>query len=117
MSLVQHLSAKQTAELSLLVNLEARWENLRIHHPTTTSRPNTPAELHLRQKAYEAFSAKLVAYNKGFKPVHVPEQLLNNVRRLGPWCRKMSDLLHQGNSEEQYPSHLLEKAYRWAEPG
>ena len=63
-------------------------------------------ELHQKQKAYEAFFAKLVAYNREFKPTHVPELMLNNARRLGVWCRKMRDLHVQIRRHEGTPGRL-----------
>ena len=114
---VQNLSTTQATELTVLVDLEARWENLRIYQPATPGVGSTLKELHQKQKAYEAFFAKLVAYNKGYKPAHVPELLLNNAPRLGTWCRRMRDL-HlqvQHDSHTHCPIHLLEKAYRWSD--
>ncbi|MBI3410914.1 MAG: hypothetical protein HY040_21480 [Planctomycetes bacterium] len=114
---VQNPPAAQTAALSLLVDLEARWENLRGCQPITPGMTSSLKELHQKQKAYEAFFTRLVAYNKGYKPAHVPELLLNNAPRLALWCRKMRDL-HirvQCDAEAHYPAHLLEKAYRWAD--
>ena len=64
------LGPAQAAELSLLVDLEARWENLR------QTSPGDLQDLHGRQKAYDAFHTKLVAYNKQYRPAHVPELLL-----------------------------------------
>jgi hypothetical protein len=114
---VQNPSSAQNTELCLLVDLEARWENLRVYQPSSPSMASPLKELHQKQKAYEAFFAKLAAYNKVYKPAHVPELLLNNARRLGVWCRRMRDL-HlrvQHDSQAHYPVHLLEKAYRWAD--
>jgi hypothetical protein len=114
---VDNLDSAQAAELALLVDLEARWENLR----TIPSRPAdvqpTTQELHGKQKAYEAFRAKLAAYNKRFKPSHIPELLLNTPVRLGIWCRTMRDLYGRVEQDSQMhcPVHLMEKAYRWAE--
>lgn len=111
------LDSAQAAELALLVDLEARWENLR----TTSSRPvdvqPTTQELHGKQKAYEAFRAKLAAYNKRFKPSHIPELLLNTPVRLGIWCRTMRDLYMRVEQDSQIrsPVHLVEKAFRWAD--
>jgi hypothetical protein len=107
----------QATELSLLVDLEARWENLR---KTPSPDPEVVAatqDLQAKQKAYEAFRAKLVAYNNQHTPAHVPELLLNTPSRLGLWCRKMRDLYLQVEQDAQIacPVHLLEKAYRWAE--
>jgi len=114
---VQNLSSSQATELYLLVNLEAQWENLRIYQPVTPGGAVNLKELHQKQKAYEAFFAKLVPYNKQYRPAHVSELLLNSAPRLGVWCWRMRDL-HlrvQHDSQAHYPVHLLEKAYRWAD--
>jgi hypothetical protein len=107
----------QAAELALLVELEACWENLR----TTGSRPanlqSTLRELHGKQKAYELFRTKLVSYNKRYAPAHIPELLLNTPARLAIWCRAMRDLYLrvEHDSRSRCPVHLLEKAHRRAE--
>jgi hypothetical protein len=109
-------SAKAT-NLSVLVDLEARWENLRKTRSRDPQSRSTLQDLQSKQKAYEAFRAKLLAYNKQFKPAHVPELLLNTPARLGIWCRSMRDLFLQVENDTQShcPVHLLEKAYRWAD--
>lgn len=111
------LSSAQANELSLLVDLEARWENLRISQPITPGKTYTLKELHQKQKAYEAFFAKLAAYNKAYRPPHAAEQLLNSAPRLGSWCWKMRDLFSQvqNDPQAQCPTNVLEKAYRWAD--
>ena len=117
MSHLQNLSPVQTKELSLLIELEACWENLRVYPPMTPQQPGTLKELQQKQKAYEAFHVKLVAYNKGYRPAHVPELLLNTADRLCAWCRSVIALLLavQDDAGAPYPAHLLEKAYRWAD--
>ena len=117
MFLIRNLSAAQARELSLLVELEAGWENLRVYPAIAQEQSANVKELHQKQKAYEAFHAKLVAYNKAFRPAHVPELLLNTADRLGAWCRRMADL-HRAVEHDfpaYYPAHLVEKAYRWAD--
>ena len=115
--IVSKLGAAQSAELSLLVELEARWENLR----KATVRPQgggaTTLDLLGIQKAYDLFHGKLVAYNKQFTPAHVPELLLNTPSRLGAWCRSMRQLYLRVEHDPQVrcPLQLLEKAYRLAE--
>lgn len=117
MFLIRNLSAAQARELSLLVELEAGWENLRVGPSLAQNQAATVKELHQKQRAYETFHGKLVAYNKVFRPAHVPELLLNTADRLGPWCRRMADLLRaaQHDSQAYYPVHLIDKAYRWAD--
>jgi hypothetical protein len=107
----------QAIELSLLVELEAQWENLRASRPQDTLLRSTMQDLQSRQRAYEAFRAKLAAYNKRYTPAHVPEVLLNTPSRLGTWCRAMRDLYLQVEREAQgrCPVYLIEKAYRWAD--
>jgi hypothetical protein len=114
---IQQLPSAQAIELFLLVDLEARWENLRIYQPAAGGITSTLKELHQKQKAYEAFVAKLGIYNKAHKLRHVAELLLNNASRLGRWCSNMRDLVHQIQNEPQAhcPTHMLAKAYRWAD--
>lgn len=106
------LDLAQAAELSLLVDLEARWENLR-----KLKLGHRRQDLQARQKAYDAFHAKLVAYNRRYTPTHVTELLLNTPLRLALWCRKMRDLYRQAQPirQDYCPVHLLEKAYRCAD--
>lgn len=106
------LDLAQAAELSVLVDLEARWENLR-----KLNLGDSLQDLKARQKAYDAFHAKLVAYNRRYTPTHVTELLLNTPVRLALWCRKMRDLyrLVEHIPQGRCPVHLLEKAYRCAD--
>jgi hypothetical protein len=106
----------QARELSLLVELEACWENLR----KTPGRPAAAydtRDLATIQKAYDAFRTKLAAYNRRYTPPHVPERMLNTPVRLVAWCRAMKQLyLHVSDDHRaQPPVHLLEKTYRWAD--
>src|SRR5439155_418230 len=114
---VENLPFAQAVELTVLIDSEARWENLRIHPPVTVGMPSTLKELHQKQKAYESFSTKLRVYNKAHKPAHVAELLLNNASRLGKWCWSMRDLVLniQHDPQAHCPTHLLAKAYRWAD--
>lgn len=109
---VGSLDLAQAVELSLLVDLEARWENLR-----KLKLGHSRQDLQARQKAYDAFHAKLVAYNHHYTSTHVPELLLNTPLRLALWCRKMRDLyrLVEHIPQGHCPVHLLEKAYRCAD--
>jgi hypothetical protein len=114
---VDTLDAAQATDLALLVELEARWENLRGSISRPTEAPPTTQELHGKQKAYEAFRVKLAVYNKKYRPSHIPELLLNTPVRLGTWCRAMRDLYARVENEPQMhcPVHLVEKAFRWAD--
>jgi hypothetical protein len=114
---VASLDSPQATELALLVELEARWENLRGSTSRPTETPPTTQDLHSKQKAYEAFRLKLAVYNKRYRPAHVPELLLNTPIRLGTWCKAMRDLYARVENEPQVhaPVHLVEKAFRWAD--
>ena len=101
------------AELAVLLDLEARWENLRALR--TSAGPSSLQELQRIQRAYEDFHARLVAYNKRHAPAHIPELLINTSVRLEQWCKKVSALLTALDDGEAFPAHLLEKAYRLAD--
>src|SRR5256886_2310877 len=113
----RNLDPAQAAALALLVDLEARWENLRTASSKLAAVQLTTQDLQGKQKAYEAFRTKLAAYNQRFAPAHVPELLLNTPTRLGLWCRAMRDLYLRVEHAPQghCPARLLEKAYRCAD--
>ncbi len=113
---VNDLEPAQAAELALLVELEARWENLRMSLPGARESAAATQNLLVIQKAYDAFRSQLVAYNKRFRPAHVPELLLNTPPRLSAWCQSMHALCLRVEHapRAQAPVQLLEKAYRLA---
>jgi hypothetical protein len=115
--IVRQRERAQATELSRLVELEARWENMRRTPARAQETASTTQTLLGVQKAYDAFRSQLVAYNKRYTPAHVPELLLNTPSRLALWCRRMRDLYLELEDEPQIhcPVHLLEKAYRSAE--
>jgi hypothetical protein len=112
---VRNLESAQAIELSVLVELEARWENLRS--TPVQARGTGTQDLQGIQRAYEAFHSKLAAYNKRYKPAHVPELLLNTPSRLAGWCRTMRQLYLQVEQDPRAlcPVQLVEKANRCAE--
>jgi hypothetical protein len=114
---VARLTCNQAIELSLLVDLEARWENLRQTSSPARGAVCSSQELQHRQKAYETFRSKLMTYNDQHRPAHVPELLLNTPARLGAWCRRMRELYLRVEPDPRVPCpvHLLPKAYRWAD--
>ncbi len=111
-----NLPSAQAKDLSLLVELEAQWENMRRAPSGPQGRAALTQDLLGIQKAYDAFRIKLVAYNKRYSPAHVPELLLNTPSRLAIWCRAMRDLFLQVEDDPQVrcPVYLVEKAYRSA---
>jgi hypothetical protein len=111
------LDPAQAKELAQLVEMEARWENLRTSAARPAAAQPDLQDLHRKQKAYEAFHTKLAWYNKRYSPVHVAELLLNTPIRLGTWCRSMRALVLRVETHPQgySPVHLLEKAHRWAD--
>jgi hypothetical protein len=110
------LGLPQATALAELVELEARWENLR-HQPTLKGGPLPREALVKNQMAHGAFQAKLRAYNLRYTPPHVPELLLNTAARLGKWCQAMRDLyrLIEPDLSARCSSSVVEKAYRWAD--
>jgi hypothetical protein len=106
----------QAVELAQLVELEARWENLAKVPPPGDARA---AVQHLRgkQRAHEAYRARLAAYNARFKPAHLPEVLTNAPVKLGKWCRAMRDLFARVALDPRCacPAQVVERAHRWAD--
>jgi hypothetical protein len=114
---VATLDLTQATKLSVLVDLEARWENMRKTQSQPPQQAAAKQDLEGIQKAYQAFRDKLAAYNRQYTPAHVPELLLNTPARLGKWCRTMRDLYSRLGQDPRghCPVHVLEKAYRSAD--
>jgi hypothetical protein len=110
----ERIGAAQAAELTVLLDLEARWENLRAARSATPQVAPVTQDLQAMQRAYDAFRAQLRAYQARFSPTHASELLLNTPARLGRWCRHVRDL-HLQAGQAHSLVHLLEKAYRWAD--
>lgn len=104
-------------DLALLVELEARWENLRPDRSAPTDLHSTHKDLTRVQQAYEAFRIKLAEYNKKYTSDYVAAAQQQTSVRLALWLRKMRDVYHQveGHADVPVPSALLEKAYRCAD--
>src|SRR5579859_7858978 len=101
------------AKLAELIDLEARWENLRATRTSAT--PDSLQELQCNQRAYDLFHTRLVAYNRRYTPRHIPELLINTSVRLEHWCKQLSALFATLDDKVPFPAHLLEKAYRLAD--
>jgi hypothetical protein len=113
----EEISAAQAAALTVLLDLEARWENLREGRSGTPHVPSATPDLEAMQRAYAAFRVQLNAYQTRYSPTHATALLLNTPARLGRWCRQVRDLhLRAGHAGRAHCSvHVLEKAYRWAD--
>jgi hypothetical protein len=113
----EKISAEQAEALTVLLDLEARWENLRAARSGTAKVTPVTPDLLAMQRAYAAFRTQLRIYQASFSPTHAPEFLLNTPARLGKWCRQVRDLhLRAGHAGPAHcPVHVLEKAYRWAD--
>jgi hypothetical protein len=113
----EEIGAAQASDLAVLLNLEARWENLRAATSGTPRVPSVTSDLHAVQRAYDTFRAQLRAYQVRFSATHATESLLNTPARLASWCRQVRDLhLRAGQGSQAHSAvHLLEKAYRWAD--
>jgi hypothetical protein len=113
MSVSAEHSPGRSEALAVLVDLEARWENLRASR--APAKASTLRELQGIQRAYENFHGKLVVYNRRYTPAHIPELLINTSIRLEQWCKQMSALFGALAEGVAFPTHLLEKAYRLAD--
>jgi hypothetical protein len=104
----------RTVDMAMLVDLEARWENLRLG---PANQESTHHDLTRKQRAFDAFRLKLVDYNKKYPPGYVSAFHRNTPARLAAWLGKMRDLYRQAEpfAEVSSPVNLLEKAYRSAD--
>ncbi|VTU02843.1 unnamed protein product [Gemmataceae bacterium] len=113
-TVAEKLEPAAAAELARVLDLQARWENMR-GTPSGAPGFSTP-DLHGRQKAYDAFRTRLAAYTAKYTAPHLPEVTLNTPERVGMWCRAARAVLRRAGAEPvEYPAHLISKAHRLAD--
>jgi hypothetical protein len=105
--------AAQADALAQLVELEARWVNLPVA-ATTESASASLAGLVAKQKAFDAYHARQVAYNQRYRPAYNGQRPVTTAVRLAVWCRMMADLFRQAGRDE-CPVNVLELAHRCAD--
>lgn len=110
------LDPAQAAELVRVIDLQARWENMRAE-PTGADGGYSTPDLHGRQRTYEVFRSRLAAYTARYKAAEVPETTLNTPGRVGVWCRTVRAVFRRARHEAgaECPTHAIEKAYRLAD--
>ncbi|MDB5309234.1 MAG: hypothetical protein JWO38_3436 [Gemmataceae bacterium] len=108
----EDLDPVQAAELAAVIDLEARWENMRADRPGGAVGHGT-LDLQNRQRTYEAFRSRWVAYTARYKTLRVPELTPNGPERLGAWCRAVRAVLRRAEGGG-CPVHAVEKAHRLA---
>ena len=77
----------------------------------TSSAPAASLGLRAKQRAFDAYHALLVAYNRQYRPPHEAERPLSTPARLAAWCRTVRDLFRRA-APADCPVHALEKAFR-----
>jgi hypothetical protein len=103
----------QPAALADLIDFEAAWENLPAALPPDLA--GAIQGLRAKQLAYDAYRAKLVAYNARYRPAHINGSRVGTAERLAVWCRKTRDLLLLLEPNAPCPVHLMAKARRFAD--
>lgn len=115
-STAEKLEPVQAAELVRVIDLQARWENMR-GNPIGAESGGTVLALQGRQKAYEAFRTRLVAYANQFQADDIPDTTLNTPARVMVWCRVVRAIFRRAERETvgDTPVHVVAKAYRLAD--
>jgi hypothetical protein len=103
----ERLTAARAAELSKVLDLQSRWENLRAEGSRST------AQLQALQGAFEAYRICMAAYCGGDHSEPIPDLSPSAPSRLEAWCRTVQAVLGRAGSTE-YPKHIAAKARRVA---
>lgn len=106
------LPPTQAIRLLQVLELEARWEALKVGR----GNDSTLAMLRARQAAFDAYRNALVEYTKTHTHHEVPEVMRTGPKEIAAWCRIMRAIFRQaeiaGNSP---PVHVIAKGYQMAE--
>jgi hypothetical protein len=103
----ERLTAARAAELTKVLDLQSRWENLRAEGTRST------AHLHSLQGAFEAYRVCLAAYSSRDRSEPIPDLSPSGPARLGAWCRTVRAVLLRAGCTER-PNHIAAKARRVA---
>lgn len=115
-TLAEKMDPAQAVELARLIELHAKWENMR-ETPAGAAAGFSTLDLQERQRAYDAFRARQVAYTTRFRAAPLSEVSLNGPERVGDWARAVRAVLRRAEVEakdESFP-HAVAKAYRLVE--
>lgn len=109
LALAETLDPVQAAELVRVLDLEAAWEAAK-----GTAGEYTLRDLHLRQKSFEEYRARLAAYAASYRTTRVPELSPTAPDRLRVWCQTVRAVAARAGGTE-YPRNIVARAYRAAD--
>jgi hypothetical protein len=110
---VAHLSPAQANSLAAIIELEAVWENIPAVAAGASS-GDALRGLTAKQRAFDAYRASLVAYNREYRADYHGERPATTPKRLGAWCRRLAGLYRRADGAV-CPVQVLEKAHRCAD--
>lgn len=102
------LTPDRAAELARVLDLQAKWENLRADGNDSTAR------LQALQRAFEEYRVRLTAYSARDRSEPIPELSPTGPGRLGTWCRTVRAVLRRAAGADG-PLHIVAKAHRLAD--
>src|SRR5262245_8728470 len=111
-----HLDPAQAAELARVIDLHARWENLRAN-PARLTAAYSVLDLQELQRAFEAYRVRQAAYTARYHAAEIPELTRNSPERVGTWCRVVRAVFRRAEREagSAYPAHAVEESLRLAD--
>src|SRR5262245_2529218 len=114
-STAEKLTPAQAAELARVLDLQARWENMR---DDTASAHGVNSVSHLQglQRAFEAFRVRMAEYSARHRSAQIPDLTPSGPDRLGAWCRTVRAVFRRavGEAGDDCPAHVAATAHRMA---
>ena len=104
------ITPEQATALVRLLDLQARWEN---HRDDPDKSAASTADLHARQKAFDAFWSARREHTAKHRTAPLPEPTQNVPDRLAVWCRTLRTVFQRAESGS--PVQVMLKVYRLAD--
>jgi hypothetical protein len=108
-SAAERLDPVRAADLTRVLDLQSRWENMRAEGVDSTP------QLQSLQKAFEAYRMRLVEYTARHRSDQVPDLSPSGPSRLGAWCRAVRAVCRRAAEGCEHPAHVVSKAQRLAD--
>jgi hypothetical protein len=105
----EKLSPEQATALVRVLELQAKWDGLLTDKSPKTTMP----ELHVRQKANDAYQAAMRDYAAKYPKAVIPEPTHAMPERVAAWCRTLRVVF--ARAEGGSPTEVMGKVYRLAD--
>ena len=108
-STAERLVPEQAAELARVLDLQSRWENMRVDGGDSI------VHLQALQRAFEAYRLRKAEYTTRYRNEQTPDLSPSGPNRFGAWCRALRAVFRRATEGIECPVQVIAMACRQAD--